>query len=71
MVLGQYNLERWRLNRMKIGPIITGIATGMVAGAVVTALAGNAMANPKTRRTIEKATDKVCHTARDISNKIL
>ncbi len=56
---------------MKIGPIITGIATGMVAGAVVTALAGNAMANPKTRRTIEKATDKVCHTARDISNKIL
>ena len=52
---------------MRDHAVLTGVATGILAGAVVTAIAGTALANPKTRKMVERTTDM----AKDVTQKFM
>ena len=59
---------------MRMTPIITGMA-GMVACAVVSAMATGAMSNPSTRRAVKNSAKNMSHAAKkaahDISNSMM
>lgn len=46
---------------MRITPFVSGIATGAVAGAVVSMMAAGAMMNPSVRRSVQHAANKTEH----------
>lgn len=46
---------------MHVSPFISGIATGAVAGAVVSMMAAGAMMNPSVRRSAQHAANKAEH----------
>ena len=56
---------------MRDHAVLIGVATGILAGAVVTAIAGTALANPKTRKMVERTTDKALDMAKDVTQKFM
>lgn len=55
---------------MRIGPVVTGIAAGMAAGAIASAMAAGAMANPRTRRAIKSSAKDMTHAAKKAAHEI-
>lgn len=59
---------------MRVTPFVSGIATGAVAGAVVSMVAAGAMMNPSVRRSAQHAANKAEHAmhkaARNVGNMI-
>ena len=48
---------------MRISPFVSGIATGAMAGAVVSMVAAGAMLNPSMRRSAQHAARKAGHAS--------
>ncbi len=55
---------------MRVAPFISGIATGAVAGAVVSIMAAGAMMNPTVRKNAQNATKKVGHTVQKAADNV-
>ena len=59
-----------RLTKMRVSPVVTGIAAGMAAGAIVSAMAAGAMSNPGTRRAVKNSAKNVTHAAKKAAHDI-
>jgi len=55
---------------MRVAPFISGIATGAVAGAVVSIMAAGAMMNPTVRKNAQNTTKKVGHTVQKAADSV-
>lgn len=55
---------------MRISSFISGIATGAVAGAVVSMMAAGAMMNPSVRRSAQHAAGKAEHAMHKAANNV-
>ena len=55
---------------MRITPFVSGIATGAVAGAVVSMMAAGAMMNPSVRRSAQHAANKAEHAMHKAANNV-
>lgn len=55
---------------MRISPFISGIATGAMAGAVVSMVAAGAMLNPSMRRSAQHAAHKAEHAMHKTADKM-
>ena len=55
---------------MRVSPFISGIATGAVAGAVVSMMATGAMMNPSVRRSAQHAANKAEHAMHKAANNV-
>ncbi len=55
---------------MRESPFISGIATGAVAGAVVSMMAAGAMMNPSVRRSAQHAANKAEHAMHKAANGV-
>ena len=55
---------------MRVSPFISGIATGAVAGAVVSMMAAGAMMNPAVRRSAQHAANKAEHAMHKAANNV-
>lgn len=55
---------------MRVSPFISGIATGAVAGAVVSMMAAGAMMNPSVRRSAQHAANKAEHAMHKAANNV-
>ncbi len=55
---------------MRVAPFISGIATGAVAGAVVSVMAAGAMMNPTVRKNAQSATKKVGNTVQKAADSV-
>lgn len=56
---------------MKNNSVVTGVATGILAGAVVTAIAGAALTNPKTKKMMRETKDRAVDMAKDVTRKFM
>ncbi len=55
---------------MRVAPFISGIATGAIAGAVVSVMAAGAMMNPTVRKNAQATTKKVGHTVQKAADSV-
>lgn len=55
---------------MRVSPFVSGIATGAVAGAVVSMMAAGAMMNPSVRRSVQHAANKTEHAMHKAANNV-
>lgn len=55
---------------MRISPFVSGIATGAMAGAVVSMVAAGAMLNPSMRRSAQHAAHKAKHAMHKTADKM-
>jgi len=55
---------------MKLSTFVSGIATGAVAGAVVSVMAAGAMMNPSVRRSAQNATRKASHAVQKAAENV-
>ena len=55
---------------MRISPFVSGIATGAMAGAVVSMVAAGAMLNPSMRRSAQHAARKAEHAMHKTEDKM-
>ena len=55
---------------MRISPFVSGIATGAMAGAVVSMVAAGAMLNPSMRRNAKHAARKVEHAMHRAADRV-
>ena len=55
---------------MHVSPFISGIATGAVAGAVVSMMAAGAMMNPSVRRSAHHAASKAEHAMHEAATSM-
>ena len=55
---------------MRISPFVSGIATGAMAGAVVSMVAAGAMLNPSMRRSAQHAAHKAEHAMHKTADKM-
>ncbi len=56
--------------KMRITPVVTGIAAGMAAGAIVSAMAAGAMSNPSTRKAVKTSAKNMSHAAKKAAHDI-
>ncbi len=55
---------------MRVTPFISGIATGAVAGAVVSMMAAGAMMSPAVRKNAQHATKKIGNTVQKAADNV-
>ena len=55
---------------MKVSPFVSGVATGAVAGAVMSLVAAGAMLNPSMRRSAQHAARKAEHAVHKAADRV-
>lgn len=66
----KHTLSKGGGQTMRVSPFISGIATGAVAGAVVSMMAAGAMMNPSVRRNAQHAANKAEHAMHKAANNV-